>query len=976
MPKTWRLFGRKRETAPERSAPPPVAPADTDAGRAEAAALLASTRAWLDLPPHPHLRSFHGLRLEDGHPRMVLEDAPGEDLATAAGSGRFTTVDAVLDAAVQLAWAVQALHDAGIAHGDLRATSAIRTSDGIVKLAELGALRPLGNGASDDVRALATVVAGLFSGPQRPLLPDPGSTPTAREFADRLVEIHRQTTGNPYFRAEPKPVEPPADEWNNRGLSLALAGDHAAAEQYWERALQADPRHPDATFNLGLHHWRTARITDDELLRRMAAVEQAAAPGDRDHIRLLAELVDRERGDTRTGQQRDDDPPLTARTDSGWLYSVAGTPDGGRVVWAAEDGVLRWWDSGRGGKVHKLTGHTDEIWSVAITPDGRYALSGSADTTARCWDLGTGRCVQILEGHQRCVRGVAISADGRYAVTGAEDGFLRHWDLRSGKLLRTVTQEKVCILSVSMTPDARYVAAAGNNSMARWWDLKTGTCLQTLTGHTDNVHSVAVTPDGRYALTGGNDRTVRWWDLRTGECLRTLTAHASPVWSVALSADGRQAATGSLDRTARCWDLGTGRCVRTIEHEYLVLAVDLTADGRRVASTATDRKVRVWDQAEPRVAPWQASPASNAGDLESREQQFRAQLSGARDLLANAAVPAATARLRAARAVHGYARHPEAQQLWREAGRYRQRTEFTDIRRVRTIEHPAGLTSLALSDDGRRAVAAGWDFVLRHWDLTTGECLAELPGHEDALTSLAFGADGTTAVSTSSDQTLRWWDLRTGQCLRILSGHADEVTAVALSADGHAMSASADHTLRWWNLHTGECLRILSGHTEPVNAVAITADGRQALSGSSDTTVRWWDIGTGECRKTLHSHSCASRVVALTPGAGTALSGETCGNLQRWQLPQAKYLGAETGHEGPMLALAVTADGAHALTAGADRTLRLRDLRSGRCLRVLTEHDDELCGAALALDAWSALTGSKDGTLIGWALDWNHESAG
>ena len=48
----------------------------------------------------------------------------------------------------------------------------------------------------------------------------------------------------------------------------------------------------------------------------------------------------------------------------------------------------------------------------------------------------------------------------------------------------------------------------------------------------------------------------------------------------------------------------------------------------------------------------------------------------------------------------------------------------------------------------------------------------------------------------SLDQTLIWWDLTTGQAVRILQGHDSYVDAVALSTDGrHALSGSWDQAL-------------------------------------------------------------------------------------------------------------------------------------------------------------------------------------
>ncbi|WP_162186191.1 WD40 repeat domain-containing protein [Amycolatopsis jejuensis] len=940
---------RAAAVAPVAEAAENAARAAEAARRAEAGALLVEIRTWLELPLHPHLRACHGLRLIDGRVQVAAEEATGEDLGQAAKNGRFATEADVADVAVQLAWALQAVHEAGLTYGRLDATGAVIGTDGVVRLTDFRSLR-LGS-AAEDMRALADTVAQL--GPVSDTVAGVLRTsPTAKVAAERLLAIH------PGSRAVPRVVAPTAGHWNNRAISFALAGERAAAEECWAHALRADHRHPGATFNQGLFQWRAAEITDDEVTRRIEAVEQAVD----EPVGELRTLLGQEGGEA--------GPPATATCNSGWSWGMACTPDGRRVVWGAEDGGVRWWDVGAEDVV-KLSGHTTDVWPVAVTPDGQYALSGDADGKIRLWHLENGRCVRKWSAHKGRIRGLTMTADGQYAVSGGEDGQILQWDLRSGRLVQTVATEEVCVLSVAVTPDGRYLAAGGNQGMLRWWDLHSGQCVHTLSGHTDHMQSVSITPDGRYALSASKDRTLRYWDLHTGQCLRTITGNKARVWSAAISADGRYGVSGGLDRTLRYWDLHNGRCLRTIDHEYIVLAVAITADGSQVFSAASDHIVRTWGHREPQPVSWQYSPVAAAKELEKNESELRTEITEARDLLAANEFDAATKRLRTARRIPGHARHPEVLELWREAGKHRTRTTFADARQVQRIDNPAGLTSLALGK--QTALTAGWDYVVRHWDLETGECRAEFTGHHDAVTSVAFVPDGRTAVSASADHTVRHWDLATGECLRVLSGHADEVTAVAVPAmAGHAVSGSADNTVRWWDLRTGECLRVLSGHTDRIYAVAVQPDGRAVVSGSADTTVRWWDIATGECRQTLRSHSCGARAVALTPDGSLALSGEDCGNLQQWQLPSGNRLESMTGHQGPLLALGLVPGGEHVFTAGADGTVRLRQLATGASVRLLTGHDDEVCAVAVAADGWSALSGSRDGAVLVWALDWNH----
>ena len=66
---------------------------------------------------------------------------------------------------------------------------------------------------------------------------------------------------------------------------------------------------------------------------------------------------------------------------------------------------------------------------------------------------------------------------------------------------------------------------------------------------------------------------------------------------------------------------------------------------------------------------------------------------------------------------------------------------------------------------------------------------------------MAITRDGRYALSASSDGMVRLWDLRTGKELHCFTGHTAEVIGVAISPDGKfGLSGSWDNTVRLWRL--------------------------------------------------------------------------------------------------------------------------------------------------------------------------------
>ncbi len=128
---------------------------------------------------------------------------------------------------------------------------------------------------------------------------------------------------------------------------------------------------------------------------------------------------------------------------------------------------MRLWDAASGKQLAVLKGHTGWVYSVAFSPDGSRLASGGAEKEVRLWDTAAGRQLAILEGNTGTVHSVAFSPDGGRLASGSEDGTVRLWDAASGKQL-AVLKGQGRVNSVAFSPDGGRLTSI-SDKMARQW---------------------------------------------------------------------------------------------------------------------------------------------------------------------------------------------------------------------------------------------------------------------------------------------------------------------------------------------------------------------------------------------------------------------------------------------------------------------------------------------------------------------------
>ncbi|KAF9737266.1 hypothetical protein PMIN06_010948 [Paraphaeosphaeria minitans] len=224
---------------------------------------------------------------------------------------------------------------------------------------------------------------------------------------------------------------------------------------------------------------------------------------------------------------------------------------------ASKLGQLLVWEWQSESYILKQQAHHDVMNTIAYSPEGQRIITAADDGKIKVWDVNSGFCVVTFTEHIGAVTACDFAKRGNVLFTTSLDGSVRAWDLIRYRNFRTFTApSKIQFTSLAVDPSGEVVCAGSLDSFdIHIWSVQTGQLLDRLTGHEGPVMSLAFSPDGSTLVSGSWDRTVRLWNIfarsQTSEPLQLM----ADVTSVAVRPDNKQIAVTTLDGQLTFWSV-------------------------------------------------------------------------------------------------------------------------------------------------------------------------------------------------------------------------------------------------------------------------------------------------------------------------------------------------------------------------------------------------------------------------------------
>ncbi|CDK27732.1 unnamed protein product [Kuraishia capsulata CBS 1993] len=216
----------------------------------------------------------------------------------------------------------------------------------------------------------------------------------------------------------------------------------------------------------------------------------------------------------------------------------------------------------------KQQGHFDSTNAIAYSPDGARIVTAADDGKIKIWDIISGFCLATFDEHSSAVTGIAFAKRGQVMFSSSLDGSVRAWDLIRYRNFRTFTApERIQFSCLAVDPSGEIVCAGSLDDFnIHVWSVQTSQLLDSLSGHEGPVSSLSFGTENSNVLASASwDKTIRVWDIfarsQTVEPFHVL----SECLALAVRPDSKQVAASTLEGQVSFWDLESGTQVGNID---------------------------------------------------------------------------------------------------------------------------------------------------------------------------------------------------------------------------------------------------------------------------------------------------------------------------------------------------------------------------------------------------------------------------
>ena len=572
----------------------------------------------------------------NGTAYMIMEYEAGESLGDLLKrNGGFLKEADLLKVFLPVLSGLQAVHDAGLLHLDIKPDNIYLRTDGTPMLIDFGSVRQTKNESADQRVALTPAYSALEQYPSINREPGPwsdvysmgatiytcivGKPPTdvmkrydtlKRKYPDPLVPATKFE--RPLYAKHIRETVVHALQLDpSKRPQSALALQRALMGQSLEEAEQV--KKPTAAFNSGFIGIRKAQVVTEEkkgrsflekifltlvivpaliifviqILIKTNVLTEDQVYSQTEHLwSRTSEVASATEKELKRTLRLDDSPSVYEQTP---IISAAQLKERRKNLppFPLERTLAE-----------TLSGHKSTVTCLAFLPNGKILVSVSADGTLNLWNIENGQRVKSLSAAGDSFGAFALSNDGSMLAKTGPGNSIILYNLVENRALMTLKGHTDHINQIHFSPDGKSLASVADDKSLILWNALTGKMLHKSDSFDDSVLSVDFSPGGSLLVTGDGTGAIKHWSNPSINELVKIQGNKAneEVTTVVFSPNGKWIATGGSAGFLKLWTTDLNDTDKDfsggLENVY---AAAFSPDGKYLVAAGSGKLVKIWD---------------------------------------------------------------------------------------------------------------------------------------------------------------------------------------------------------------------------------------------------------------------------------------------------------------------------------------------------------------------------------------------
>ncbi|GMR20486.1 MAG: hypothetical protein BMS9Abin36_1081 [Gammaproteobacteria bacterium] len=244
---------------------------------------------------------------------------------------------------------------------------------------------------------------------------------------------------------------------------------------------------------------------------------------------------------------------------------------------------------------HTLSGHRAVVRSLAFLMDGSLLASASTDGVVKLWNVETGAAMGEIGTAQHASAALAVSPDGKILALPDNQFSIALWDAEANEQIGRLSGHKNTLRYMAFAPDGKTLVSVAADKQLIFWDVTSQKPKRQLAEFEHELNALAVSGNGRLLVTVDDNGTLVYWDMKTAQRLSHIETRADGLNAVVFSPDGRWMAAAGGGGFIKAWSTGINRDDRSfIGIKKRVTAIAYSPDNKWLLSAGEDNTISMW----------------------------------------------------------------------------------------------------------------------------------------------------------------------------------------------------------------------------------------------------------------------------------------------------------------------------------------------------------------------------------------------